>query len=349
MPTPWPGIGALVPGVQNSCCTRTGGCILLAAECQNGNPESNTSLKPSAQVLERTTRNSGRLLVFGFLFATALPGAYAQKIALGEVADRAVAQSKLTPPGSPAFHLKARVAEKDNPDSDFKADVEFFWVSPIKWRRTIQSPDFSQTLIVNEGKIFEKDDGDYYPFWLQELVTALVDPLPMLEPLKQTHGQIAKPGGSEKSVSCARFESKVGIPPVENTAYSVYCFEGSHGLLESVTTPMYSVQFKNYEGFKDKRVAHLLITYPEPGVTIEAHVTELTGLPSADENLFAISNPTPQEQQLGSIVLSEADLRKLALQNPDIVWPSVRVGTVAGVLTMLVSIDKSGHVQETFR
>jgi len=59
-------------------------------------------------------------------------------------------------------------------------------VSPEKWRRSIQSPGFAQTLIVDGDKISEQDTGDYYPFWLRELVTALVDPLPMVESLKRT-------------------------------------------------------------------------------------------------------------------------------------------------------------------
>lgn len=292
-------------------------------------------------------RFSNNLILVGVLLAIDLPSGLAQQIRLSDVADRAVNLSKLTLPGSTPFHLKARIAEKDSPDSDFKADVDLLWVSPEKWRRSIQSPDFAQTLIVNGDKISELDTGDYYPFWLRELVTALVDPLPMLESLKRTNSQIAKPGGAAGSSSCARFESKVGLPPVQNSVFYVYCFEGS-GLLESVTTPQYSVEFKNYKSFKTKRVARLLVTDPEPGVTIEAKITELSELDNADENEFMISQPTAKEKQLLSVGISEADLRNMSLQNPDIVWPSIRLGKTSGVLSMYVSVDRTGHVRETF-
>jgi hypothetical protein len=82
---------------------------------------------------------------------------------VGEIASQAVEKSKLTLPGSTAFHLKAKIVESTNPDSDYKADVEEYWVSPEKWRRTIQSPGFSQTLIVNGDSISEKDTGDFCP------------------------------------------------------------------------------------------------------------------------------------------------------------------------------------------
>ncbi|MGB8475783.1 MAG: hypothetical protein WCE61_17015 [Candidatus Acidiferrum sp.] len=283
--------------------------------------------------------DSKSLLIIGILCATAASGAYAQRIPFGEAAERAVAESKLTMPGSTPFHLKAKIAEKDSPDSDLKADVELFWISPEKWRRTIQSPDFSQTLIINGDKVSEQDTGGYYPFWLHELVTAMVDPLPMLEWLKQTNAQINKPSGSEQSTSCARFQSKVGVPPVQNSAFYVFCIEGDHGLLDSVVTPQYSVIFKDYKRFKDKRVARLLVSYPEAGTTIEAEVTDLNELTYVDGSQFMISEPTPKEKQLQSVMVSEAELRRMSLDTPEIVWPSVRSGNTSGVLSMYVSID----------
>jgi hypothetical protein len=95
---------------------------------------------------------------------------------LADVAQHAVDQSKLTSPGSTPFHLKAEIVETTNPNSDHKGEVEEYWVSPEKWRRTISSPGFSQTLIVNGDQVSEEDKGDYFPWWLNDLVTAIFDP-----------------------------------------------------------------------------------------------------------------------------------------------------------------------------
>jgi hypothetical protein len=293
-------------------------------------------------------RNSIYPLILGFVVATNPPTTVAQQISVSEAADHAVTLSKLTTPGSTPFHLKAKIGEKDSPDSDFKADVEVFWVSPEKWRRSVVSPDFAQTLIVNGDKVSEQDTSDYYPFWLRELVTAMIDPLPMLESLKKTNAQIAKPHGSEESTSCARFQSTVGVPPVQNSVFYAFCFESDHGLLAYVVTPQYSVVFKDYKNFKDKRVAHLLVTDPEPGTTIEASLIELSELTNVDESLFTISQPTPKEKQSRSVIVPEADLKGTVLQNPEIVWPSVRSGKTSGILSLYVSIDKAGRVRETF-
>jgi hypothetical protein len=47
---------------------------------------------------------------------------------------------QLTLPGSRPFHLQATLVETTNPKSQYQAKIEEFWLSPTKWRRTIESP-----------------------------------------------------------------------------------------------------------------------------------------------------------------------------------------------------------------
>lgn len=267
---------------------------------------------------------------------------------LAEVAQHAIEQSQLTLQGSRPFHLKAKIVETTNPDSDYKAEIDEYWVKPDKWRRTITSPGFSQILIVNGANLSEENKGDYFPWWLNDLVTSIFDPLPMLESFKKTNVQMPMPGGSERSSTCARMQVKVGTPPAENNAFLVLCFEGTRGLLASAITPGYDAEFKDYHGFKEKQVARRLVIDPEPGTTIEARVTELDELQSPDESLFAVAQSTPATERIGRIGLSEATVRSLATYTPDILWPSVRSGKTSGVLSMYISVDRTGHVREAW-
>lgn len=57
-----------------------------------------------------------------------------------------VVQATLAP-GSVPFHIKAVITEGRNTEPI--GHVEMYWVAPNKWRRTIESDDFSQTLVVN--------------------------------------------------------------------------------------------------------------------------------------------------------------------------------------------------------
>ena len=64
----------------------------------------------------------------------------AKSLSLGEAAEKAIQQSQLTLPGSAAFHLKATMADVNGTHPEYKADLEEYWVSPTKWRRTIPIP-----------------------------------------------------------------------------------------------------------------------------------------------------------------------------------------------------------------
>ncbi len=269
-------------------------------------------------------------------------------IQLAEVAQHAVDQSKLTLPGSTPFHLKAEVVETTNPGSDYKAEIEEYWASPEKWQRTIVSPSFSQTLTVNGDQISEENKGDYFPWWLNDLVTAIFDPVPMLDSLKNVDAPMQRPGGSQRSNSCARLQMKVGTPPAENSAFLVFCFAGRVGLLESVITPAYDAEFKDYGDFKDKKVARRFVINPEPGTTIEAKITQLEELASPGESRFAVQHSTPPKERIDRISVPEATVRSLSEYTPDILWPPVRSGKTSGVLSMYISVDRSGRVREAW-
>jgi Gram-negative bacterial TonB protein C-terminal len=269
-------------------------------------------------------------------------------VSMAEAVEHALQQSKLTVPGGTPFHLKAHIAAAGTARPEYTAEVEEYWVSPDKWRRTVQSADFSQTLIVNDGKLAEKLTGDYYPFWLHNLVTALFDPLPMADQLKRLQSRLEIPEDSAKSNSCLNMQSRVGIAPAQNNVSFVFCFTGQKGLLQAAATSAYRAQFANYQPFKDKWVARSISAELEAGLTLTATVTELTELMRPDEKLFAVDEPTPAKEQMKTSQVGEDSARVLALNTPAIAWPAVREGKTTGVLSVYVSIDRSGHVREVW-
>jgi hypothetical protein len=282
-------------------------------------------------------------LAFTFFSCALATSAFANgvdKVPLADLADRAVQQSKLTLPGGKAFHLKAVIAETTDPKSDFHANIEEYWVSPTKWRRTIDSPNFSQTLMVNGDAVSEKDIGDYLPFWLNELVTAMFDPLPMLDTLKKANSQLPKPTGSANSTTCADFPARVDR--------WVICFKGDDWLLSSVFTKGYAVELKEYKSFGDKRVARRIVTNPEPGTTIEAHITELTEITQPDDQEFVVQEVTPPAERIVSLRIEEDTFRKLALGSTEIDWPPTGGGLATGGCAVYASADRKGVVREVW-
>jgi hypothetical protein len=282
-------------------------------------------------------------LAFSIFLCALAASAYAEdsaKVPLGDVADQALQHSKLTLPGSKPFHLKATITETTNPKSDFHGEIEEYWVSPAKWKRLIASPSFSQTLVVNGDAVSEKDTGDYFPFWLNKFVIAMDDPIPMLETLKRANAQISKPQGSDNATTCADFQARVDR--------WVICFQGDRGLLASVFTKGYGVEFKDYKTFGDKRVARRIVTDPEPGTTIEEHIIELTELTQPDDQMFVVQQVTPPAERIARVKIDEDVFRKLSLGSTEVDWPPTGGGPATGGCAVYASADRSGQVREAW-
>jgi hypothetical protein len=277
--------------------------------------------------------------------ALLLPILFSVLVCAGEdVADlpkRALEKAQLTSPGSQPFHLKAEVEEATNPDNDkYKATIEEYWVSPGKWRRTVKTQDFTETLVVNGPETHEEITGDYYPNWLRSIVTAIFDPVVKLEGVDLTRSS-DNPVVS-RTQSCRRFEFRAGLAPVSNRVFSSYCFEG--GRIASMSSPGFHAEYKDYKAFGGKDVARRVREYIEPGEEVEANIIELTELANADDALFVIAQPN---QPLRTVNVSEETLRKLAPGPIEINWPPVRGGKTEGVLSVFVSLDRQGRVRET--
>jgi hypothetical protein len=295
-------------------------------------------------------RNWFRVLVsiLVLLFLIILLTNKSKTIPFGDAANRALAQSLLTLPGSPAFHLKVVVSEPKEPYSDYKAEIEEYWVSPEKWRRVIHSSDYSQTVVVNGDKAFVQDDDDYFPVWLQNVITALFNPIPNLQELKQRNLKVPLPGLWESLLPCVNVRAKIGVPPVQAPAFSVVCFREPAGLLDDIVTPEYSAEFSDYQNFLGKQVPHRMTFDPEPGRTIEARIAELTPLEKGSPSLFEVSESTPGKDILPGIFVKQAELMALSVRTPAVAWPTTRKKPASGVIAIFVSIDREGHVQETY-
>ncbi|HEX7287897.1 MAG TPA: energy transducer TonB [Candidatus Angelobacter sp.] len=284
-----------------------------------------------------------------------------QKGAWQEATDEAVQRSKITVPGSTPFHLKASISEINKKTAAYKAEIEEIWVTPNKWRRTIKSAGFSQTLVVNGDKMLEQNTGDYYPFWLRNLVIAIFDVVPEGFTVRKTQvernadadprqvpleGGSAGPGPFASMFSCSRWEEKVGTAPAENSIASAVCFLGHEHLLRGAYTPYFHAQFEDYREFKNKQVPRSISFTPDKDLLVEARISELRDLKNTDEAQFSIEQPTAEKDRARSVLFQEQDALKLLQGPPEIHWSPVRDGKTSGSLSLLVYVDKQGKVRE---
>ena len=261
---------------------------------------------------------------------------------LGDLPKKAVARSQITAPGSQPFLLKAKVVEVTNvANMSYHAEIEEEWMAPDKWRRTVTTANFSETLIVNGNKMSEQITGDYYPNWLRTIVAAMFDPGDVMKDVDLARSNDNPMGNGSKV--CRRFTFMAGVAPVSNKVFSSYCF--NDGLLDMVVVPGYEAIYRDYKDFGGKHVARTINEGIESGADIRATIEELTELKSPDEAQFAVQEANAP---LKTIRAKEETLRSLAESAPEIAWPTDRTGKDSGTLSLYVCLDRWGHPREIY-
>jgi Gram-negative bacterial TonB protein C-terminal len=258
---------------------------------------------------------------------------------------RAIQRSDFTQPGAPPFHLRATSASAYSYGIDQSAEIEEYWVSPQKWKRTIRSKDFEQTVIVNGKLRFEQNSSDYYPKWLNDIVTALLEIVP---------------AGAIRQVTALIPGSFSGGPVGGGTTYHPSSSDGTvtvswggriefdaNGLLTWISSTEFSAAFKNYQAFHGKSVARFIETFPPvPRGDVNTQITELTDLKDPDESIFAVPSPTPLEQQIRTVQIPEVEYRKLAIDPPVMKLPPVKVQPTSGAFATYIVTDRNGKVRD---
>lgn len=272
-----------------------------------------------------------------------------KSVPLGNELKRALEASSLTGEQGRPFHLKIHLVESTNPSSDYRAEIEEYWVSPERWRRSIDSPDFRQTLITSGGQVLEQDVGDYFPLWLRNFVAAIADPVPnaeLWEKLNTQVTQIKLPNG-QHSDACVRVKFKVGSDTVKNDAFGTLCFD-DQGLVNFVGAPGYNMEFHDYKKFGKQWIARRYQDDPEPGTELVAKVVLLEELKKPAAPLFSIVPSASPTDSLRSVPVTQATIEQAAESEPPIKWPPVRSGKTSGLLSMYISVGRDGRVREAY-
>jgi hypothetical protein len=192
---------------------------------------------------------------------------------------RSVVQGSLISPDSKPFHLEANITEGQGAAP--YATVQMDWISPADYREVISSSAFNSVRISSNGRFYEKDSADYFPLILQTLVTAMLDPKPIVDAVQEGDRVLTKSNGSvdESGVSCL-------------DAQHLRCFRDSSGLKETVAASGHAVTFGNYQSFGQRESQELLLTLRALAKTCTR--LPLPNLKRSTSPLRSIFQPTPE-------------------------------------------------------
>ena len=257
----------------------------------------------------------------------------------GDVAlARALKTSSPTFEGKP-FHA---VMEVGTLVEEYSGRIEFWWAHASKYHVTIRSPKFSRTKTVNGVRLFEENDGDFYPRWLETFVGAVLDPVPME---KNVRGRgMSVDLGVERGTSCIRHDDRTdGI--TDYLTYGMVCFVGTEprlGYLYGFNCTMFFGDWKKFDG---KQIPRSYITKVLEEDKLVGHWTLLERLSAPDESMFAVDSMTPTEQTISTTFVSRQTAESWVETAPAIQCPEVREGNTEGFITLYVRTDRTGQVR----
>lgn len=255
---------------------------------------------------------------------------------------KAVQKSTLNQPGTRPFHLKAVLApsyDRDN-GSDRTGEIEIWWESPTKWRREVRCPVFHQVEIVNEGRVWQKNDGDYFPEWLRQTAIELINPIPRLQEVLD-------------QIKDAEVRTTMG------TTYITWMIPSSNGETQSLMGATVAISdnsgllfygggfgwgglFHDYKDFHSRMVPQT-VAVGSPEVT--AKITTLEDLNDTPD-LLAPSTAGGDTQPLETVLIDEPTLRKSLLPMQTPTWPPLKDGPLQGAVTTEIAVDRTGNVRD---
>ncbi len=256
---------------------------------------------------------------------------------------KAVERSTLDQPGTRPFHLKAILAPTRASDegSNRSGEVEVWWVSPTEWRREVRSPEFHEIAIVNDSREWQKNEGDYFPGWLRELATELINPVPYLpQVLKEVDEADVHSTAASTYFGWAEMSSNGTVQKGMGAALAL---TQSTGLLFYGGGLGWGGMFKDYQNFHGRMVART-VSAGTPEVT--ARVTTLEDLRDVPSGFFDAAASGGDATPLRTVLVQETALRKNLLTTESVAWPPVQNGPLEGAITTRVVVDRAGKVRE---
>ena len=256
---------------------------------------------------------------------------------------KAVERSTLNQPGTSPFHLKAVFAPQrpDGQASNRSGEVELWWASPTQYRREIRTPEFQQIEVMNDGREWQKTEGDYFPESLRELSVALIEPVPNLaDVLKQVEDADVKKlfGATHYSWMISSTNGEI-----QGTMGAGLAINDSTGLLQFGSGFGWSAEFSDYRKFHGRMVAR---TISSGSLPLVAKIIVLEDLDAVPGNFFDAGASGGDASPLKTLLVDEMALRKNLLPAPLPVWPALQDGPVEGALTTTIVVDRAGKVRE---
>lgn len=261
-----------------------------------------------------------------------------------KLAVKAAKKSTLDQPGTHPFHLRASVAPSSERDkgSNRIGEIELWWKAPGQYRRELRADGFHQVEIDSGGKVWQKNEGDYMPDWLDETANALLHPLPAES--AAMHG--APPELMKSMFGSIYLNWEKPLPMDMQASKEVVAITDASGLLFYDGGLGWGAEFKDYVSFHGRDVPRTVL-HGSPEVA--AKIVLMEDLPPVPTDWFDAAAPGGDPNPIRFVAVDTADLSvDLADPAAALVWPEVPNTRSDGVIWTDLVLDREGHIREPF-
>jgi hypothetical protein len=286
-------------------------------------------------------RNLLVVVVAGFCFCGSCHAHAADGLKL---ALKSAKKSTLDQPGTHPFHMRATLAPSMERDkaSNRTGEIEFWWKAPGQYRRELRAPGFHQVEIVSDGRVWQKNEGDYMPDWLDETANAMLHPLPAES--NAMHG--APPELMKTMMESTYLNWEKPLPMDMQPSKEDVAVSDATGLLFYDGGLGWGALFKDYAIFHGRDFP-LAVSNGSPEVT--AKIVQMEDLKSVPANWFDAATPGGDPNPIRFVAIDSTDLSAdLAEPPPALVWPDVPNTRSDGVIWTELVLDRNGHIREPF-
>ena len=262
--------------------------------------------------------------------------------------------------GHQPFHLVLEIAPDTTPHaharpapSSMHGKVELFWANRSHYRLVVNSPEFSQTRVVDGDQVEEHDNGDFYPRWLDDFVRMLLAPVPtgqvpkLIQQRLTGGGTFALPGRPPITMPRCLETSDRPDGITEETSIARVCFEATHPWYQGTLDFTRYVSFSDYAPFGGQMIPRTWSDDIPENIFVEGKVTLLEKLAAGDLKTIRISNATPPTEQIRTVFFSRKDIGDHIANVPSYEWPS-KDGAPEGYMIVYVRTDRTGQIRESY-
>lgn len=217
----------------------------------------------------------------------------------------------------------------------------------------MRSPEFHQVLVVDGGREWQKNEGEYFPEWLRELAVAIVRPVPLPMDVLLQRVKTAEVRHLRSPVTTSSGKPRIeqininweptGTPgDVQSNGKGYLAL--LNGSLSYTGGPGWSGSYRDFKSFHGRMIAY---TVASGHIEVTAKVSILEELAPVPEGFFDANAPGGDRNPIRTVVLDETELRKNLVPNgKPFTWPALMDGPLEGFVGTTVVLDRDGKIRE---